>query len=254
MSKKIIYLVDGWTNERFETKKIQPYYDFTDKGKGPLKVKWIEYGARLKGEQKVKKVLGKDGYRPYREEANRLLRRIGPFTFRNGKIKPKPPFKIIVAESPITKSSAYFNSLLLYHLNLIEITEENSRSIAWSLVNEPLDHKLDNVDVLLPPYEGIDGLCLKKGVIEDKEWMQHEEWILSNSAKKVLEGRMNYAIPGPYDYFAQERPIPRNFAGVPGHCRFLSGEEALEFLVKTGNKAILDFFRKAVKYYERRTI
>jgi len=152
------------------------------------------------------------------------------------------------------------------------MTKKNQKIIAYAAINwnSPRNYKLDNVSVFSGPFEGIDGAGLFDGSnlsnsemihletelelrisLDDKERHLREEWALNKPAKKVIEGR----IDSPFNYLRGLGNHPPNYlAGVPGHCKILSGEKALNALARKGYKPLTDFFKKAVKAYEGRKI
>ncbi len=244
--QKHVYLIMGWTNEFCDLKKLRPYY--RDPGKGPLKAEWIDHADGLR---KWKK---EDGNKVYLCKRKNLKDYFGPNIFRKGKIQPKSPCKIIVTNKEVINSSAYFNEFILYHLGLIPMTKKNQRTIACAAMNlcSSRDYKLDNIDVFSGPYEGIDGLYLPN---RNAKKISEQETVLSWPTKKVIEGRVG-SYGGHYmDYITGYGNHPPNYlAGVPGHCRILSREKALNALVRKGYEPLTNFFRKAVKAYEGRKI
>lgn len=182
---------------------------------------------------------------------------VEPCMVRNGKIIPKPTYKIVVAEQQLKKSSAHFKNILLYHLALIQLTEKNRDIILNSaLLQDPHGHKLNNVNVIPGEVEGIDGFVLNtnrnKTNYHTKKYLLEQEEVLSWPIKNVMEGRI--AGCGQYLNWIRSLGKANPLAGVPGHCRILSGEKALETLEKTGYEPIITFFKKVVEEYEGREI
>ncbi len=111
------------------------------------------------------------------------------------------------------------------------------------------DCQLDNVMVIPGAWEGIDF---------DRDKFRNQEWILGRPVQKLLEGRLSgYHDPRQVDYDWINGTWGPNYsqyylAGVPGHCRFLDGKKALASLVKSGNRALVGLFKRAVKHYEGR--
>jgi len=184
-----------------------------------------------------------DGWTNHRSDQSKIraqyrIQKIGrgPY-FLEPRIKElKPPFRIVTAEKKFIKSSAKFSSPLLYHLGLITISKKNKRKIFNDFLGTHNNYQFDNVRVLSGEFEGIN-LAIEKRF---PKWLgiQLEEIVIPNPLYEDFVG------------LSRDEPL----AAFPGHCRILSGEKALNALVRKGYESFVPLFKKAVEEYEGRKI
>jgi len=249
-SNKHVYLVSGWTNLREDIKVLRRHY-YYDLGKGnePVNIKLKDYSEWLESLKKIENV----GTRKY--WYNNLKDSLPPFNLRNGKITPKNPLKIIVAEQKVERSSADFNSLLLYYLGVIKINKKTKKLIDNAYYeNYERNIALDDVDLISGNYEGVDGLGLSKGrgKIDKKRFLFEEYFLKKYSAKNIIEGRGDWWSASPIDYLRAYTSNP--LVGVPEHCKILDGKKALSELRRRGLDYLIPFFKQVVSKYERKKI
>ncbi len=122
--QKYVYLVDGWTNQSEDLRRITPYYALTaDKRK--FSAERIDWVSDLKELRKM----GRNQIR----EIQCIKWGLGPHVTRDGQIQPKPPCKIVVAEQKVTRASANFESAVLYHLGLIPKNKKIAEQLMWAV-------------------------------------------------------------------------------------------------------------------------
>lgn len=189
-----------------------------------------------------------DGWTNHRSDQNKIraqyrIQKIGrgPYFLEPRTKELKPPFRIVTAEKKFIKSSAKFSSPLLYHLGLITINKKNKRKIFNDFLGTHNNYQFDNVKVLSGQFEGIT-LAIEK---------RFPEW-LGIQLEEIVIPHPLYEDPLYEDFVGLSRDEP--LAAFPGHCRILSGEKALDELVRRGYELFIPFFKKAVEKYEGRKI